>query len=131
MRFSADRRGGKTPYKRKTAYSAVFQWRWGGIGGDRELCAAYVKHFKPINNEITNAVGKDLTDKFTVDFLKFDKKTELKLYDCFRFAIVLEGKGVIENSEQKVEIKKGDMMFISADTPDLSVTACGELVMCY
>ncbi len=96
-----------------------------------ELCAAYVKHFEPINNEITNAVGKDLTDKFTVDFLKFDRKTELKLYDCFRVAIVLEGKGVIENSEQKVEIKKGDMMFISADTPDLSVTGCGELVLCY
>ena len=89
------------------------------------------KHFEPINNEITNAVGKDLTDKFTVDFLKFYKKTELKLYDFFRAAIVLEGKGVTENSEQKAEIKKGDMMFISADTPDLSFTGCGELVMCY
>ena len=44
---------------------------------------------------------------------------------------MLEGKGVIENSEQKVEIEKGDMMFISADTPDLSVAGCGELVLCY
>ena len=35
FRFSADRCGGKTPCKRKTAYSAVFQGRWGGIGGDR------------------------------------------------------------------------------------------------
>ena len=76
-------------------------------------------------------MGKDLTDKFMVDFLKFDKKTELELCDCFRVVIVLEGKGIIENSEQKVEIKKGDMMFISADTPDLSVAGCGELVLCY
>ena len=33
--FSADRCGGKTPCKRKTAYLAVFQGHWGGIGGDR------------------------------------------------------------------------------------------------
>ena len=35
FRFSADMRSGKTPYKRKTAYSAVFQGCRGGIGGDR------------------------------------------------------------------------------------------------
>lgn len=29
FRFSGDRCGGKTPYKRKTAYSAVFQGYWG------------------------------------------------------------------------------------------------------
>ena len=35
FRFSGDMCGGKTPCKRKTVYSAVFQGHWGGIGGDR------------------------------------------------------------------------------------------------
>lgn len=95
-----------------------------------ELRRKYVKHFNGNTNGLSTVVGADWTDKFTVDYLNLMDEFYLKLDGSFRVVIVLDGCCSAVNGEQKMELRKSDMLFISADTPDIKLYGNAKLIIC-
>lgn len=97
---------------------------------ENELLQKYVKHFNGNKHGLSNVVGKDWTDKFKVDYLNLTDEFDFKLDDSFRVIIVLDGTCSAENSEQKLNLTKSDMLFITADTPDIKLRGTAKMIVC-
>ncbi len=108
-------------------------------GETRELHidkAIEVTNLHKMENGISKVPHIASCNYFTVDKLylngkniNFAEGTVNK--DSFLSVLVLDGEGIIEDSECKIDYKKGDSFFISADTGRYSIAGYGEFLMTY
>jgi mannose-6-phosphate isomerase len=82
----------------------------------------------------TLLLGSEQTSYFSVTRLDINQKLKGRDTGTFSMAIVISGKGIIEYDGDRIDIKKGDEIFLPAGVKDLEWKAddeCLSVVVCY
>ncbi len=97
---------------------------------EEELRRRFVKHMEFCPDTVANLVGKDLTDKFTMDLLCVKSEVEVKNDGRYAVVLVLEGEAEICYGDQLLQVKQGDELFIDASTPDMVWRGNAKAFLC-
>ena len=90
----------------------------------------FVKHIKLQKNVLNTVVGEEWTDKFKLNCIDLDGEIEFSTNDKCCVALVLEGRCVIDNSQQFIQLNKGDELFIAANTPPSIIKGKAKIILC-
>lgn len=115
----------------------------GGLGFDKMFdCFDYtgytkeeIKHKyyrKPVlrDNKLTEIVGKELTESFSMEALRVNGVAKADLGEHYAVAVVTEGIGKFKTSDEAFKLKKSSNFFISADSGSLEFSGDMELIFC-
>ncbi len=98
---------------------------------EEELRRRYVRHADPIQNGITTLVGADLTDRFSMQQLNVSDELNVDLLGAYAVGIVIDGSlTFIDENGDIVCGKKGDQLFLGADSKSLTVSGNGCAIIC-
>lgn len=97
---------------------------------EEETRARYFRHPAQVPNALVPIVDGDLTDKFSMSRLQVCGSAEAELSDSYAVVIVTEGSGALSSEGERISLKKGDNLFVSANAGVLSLEGDIELVFC-
>ena len=95
-----------------------------------EIRKRYFRETPRKENEPVTVVGSDLTDKFSMSRITVRKEADFNLKDRYAVAIVTNGTGALICDGETVSVKKGDSLFIGADSDRILLKGNFEIVLC-
>ena len=87
---------------------------------EEELRKKYITHPKVKENAVTSILNQEVTDKFKMDYLSVKTEITLKTDGVYKILVVIDGNGTLQINGTKTSIKKGDEIFVTADSGDLT-----------
>lgn len=96
---------------------------------EQELRNKYITHPIIKDNATTSILNEDMTDKFKMDYLSVKSEITLKASGAYSILVVIGGKGVLVANGVKTSIEKGDEMFVSADSGDLTFIGDADVLI--
>ena len=97
---------------------------------ERETRERYFRHPEKMLNTPVPIVDASLTDKFSMTRLQVFPEAKIDLSDSYAVAVVTEGSGTLWEKDTRLDIKKGDNFFISANAGELRLEGDAALVLC-
>ena len=97
---------------------------------EEEIRNRYYRKAVLKNNELSPIVGTDLTENFSMKGLRVKGEATLHLAEHYAVVVVTAGRGAVETDKGRLEIKKSDNFFISANSGNLTFTGDAELILC-
>ena len=100
-----------------------------GLSAD-DTRARYCRYVKARSNQVVSVVDETLTDKFSMQLLDVDGKSSFDLKDHYAIGIVIEGNCCLQIEDERVELKKGESFFVSANAGRLYALGSCTVILC-
>ena len=94
-----------------------------------EIREKYYRNIEFKENELSPIVDTFFTNKFSMYGIKVNGECDIVL-NSYSVAVSIDGEFVINSNDEKVGFKKGDKVFLSDDSKNISVFGNGEIVFC-
>ena len=94
------------------------------------LCEKFVKNIKLKKNVFNTVVGEEWTDKFKLSCIDLDGEISFETSGKCCVSLVLEGECFVKNSQQFLHLKKGDELFIAANTSPSIINGKAKIILC-
>ncbi len=95
-----------------------------------ELEKKYIRHPVVKENCVTAIVDSSLTDKFNMDMVCVTDTVETFYKNKYAVAVVIDGECILQSAEQKMSLKQGDELFISASDNSLKFNGNAKIMIC-
>ncbi len=96
----------------------------------KEIKAKYYRKARWIDNKLCVVVDKNLTNCFAMYTLTVTNNVVLDLGKCYAVAVVVEGDFYFNSAFSKMDFKKGDSFFISANNGPIELIGTAKLILC-
>lgn len=97
---------------------------------EEELRKLYVRSAGIKENGISYPVGADLTDRFSMMRVDIKSEVETDLNGSYAVGIVIGGELNAVTVDDEIGLKKGDQLFIGADTSRIKWQGSGTVILC-